>query len=330
MPETAQKPPATRARLSLIGLEQGDAMYTAVQARAATAGAMDDDLADLIADIAQTDGDYDTPVAALKVFRRSTATDPMPCVLGLGLGLTVRGHKRVTLASAIHDFTPGQSLVTTVDLPVVTYVTRATPAEPYLGLWLQLDARAIAQVAATMDFPAPLTAASLPGMSVATPDGGLRRALSQLLRLVAEPHLVPLVGPLVEQEIMVRLLAGAHGPAMRRLVTTGSPSQQIARVIAWLKQHFTKNFPIDELATRAHMSPSTFRQHFREVAGMSPLQYLKQLRLQDARQLMLNEDIDAGSAALRVGYESASQFSREYTRLFGAPPLRNIRRLQGL
>ena len=293
-----------------------------------TLSATEDDLADLISEIARTDGDYATPVPELTLYRRSVATDPMPCIYGMGLGMTVRGDKRVTLGSEIYDFRPGQSLVTSVDLPVVTYVTRASAAEPYLGLWLKLDARAIGQIAATMDFAAPLTATSSLGMSIVTPDAGLRRALIQLLRLFREPQLVPLVAPLVQQEIIVRLLTGAHGPMLRRLVTAGSPSQQIARVIAWLKQHFTKNFPIDDLATQAHMSPSTFRQHFREVAGMSPLQYLKQLRLQDARQLMLNEDIDAGSAAMRVGYESASQFSREYTRLFGAPPLRDIRRLQ--
>lgn len=293
-----------------------------------TLSATEDDLADLISEIAQTDGDYATPVPELMLYRRSAATDPMPCIYGMGLGMTVRGDKRVTLGSEIYDFRPGQSLVTPTDLPVVTYVTRASVAEPYLGLWLKLDARAIGQLAATMDFATPLTTSSSLGMSIVTPDAGLRRALIQLLRLFREPQLVPLVAPLVQQEIIVRLLTGEHGPALRRLVTAGSPSQQIARVIAWLKQHFTKNFPIDDLATQAHMSPSTFRQHFREVAGMSPLQYLKQLRLQDARQLMLNEDIDAGSAAMRVGYESASQFSREYTRLFGAPPLRDIRRLQ--
>ena len=293
-----------------------------------TPSATQDDLAELIGEIAQTDGDYATPVPELMLYRRSAATDPMPCIYGMGLGMTVRGEKRVTLGSDIHDFMPGQTLVTSVDLPVVTYVTRASPAEPYLGLWLQLDARVIGQVAATMDFPTPATAGPSLGMTVATPDAGLRRALIQLIRLLREPALVPLVGPLIQQEIAVRLLTGEHGPTLRRLVMAGSPSQQIARVIAWLKQHFTKNFPMDDLATQAHMSPSTFRQHFREVAGMSPLQYLKQLRLQDARQLMLNEDIDAGSAAMRVGYESASQFSREYTRLFGAPPLRDIRRLQ--
>lgn len=293
-----------------------------------TPPAVEDELARLVGDIADTDGDHTTLIPALTFFRRSAATDPMPCVYGLGLAMALQGDKRVTLGSDIYEYGPGQSLVTSVDLPVASYVTRASPGKPYLGMRIDLDVRAIAQVAAEMTFLEPLPVATTRGMSVVTLDDGLRRALIQLVRLLKEPAFIPLVGPLVQREIIVRLLSGEHGPTLRRLVMTGSPSQQIARVITWLKQHFTTNFPIDDLAAQAHMSPSTFRQHFRAVAGMSPLQYLKHLRLQDARQLMLSEDIDAGSAALRVGYESASQFSREYTRLFGAPPLRDIKRLQ--
>ncbi len=286
------------------------------------------DLAQLVGGIAQTDGDYTTQIPALMIYRRSTVTDPMPCIYGLGLGITVQGGKRVTLGDEIFDYGPGQSLVTSVDLPVSSYVTRANRVEPYLGMRLELDARVIAQVAAEMDFSAPLKAAPSRAMSVVTLDDGLLGALTRLIRLLDEPHLIPLIAPLIQQEIVVRLLNGEHGPTLRHLVTSGAPSQQIAKVIAWLKQHFTDDVPIDDLAVKAHMSPSTFRQHFRAVAGMSPLQYLKHLRLQDARQLMLNEDLDASSAAIRVGYESASQFSREYTRLFGAPPLRDIKRLR--
>ena len=161
-----------------------------------------------------------------------------------------------------------------------------------------------------------------------TLDQGLLDALTRLVRLLDEPQLIALVAPLIQKEIIVRLLNGGHGPTLRHLVTTGSPGQQIAKVIAWLKQHYTQDICMDDLAEKAHMSSSTFRQHFRTVAGLSPLQYLKHLRLQDARHLMLSEDMDASSAALRVGYESASQFSREYTRLFGAPPLRDIKRVR--
>lgn len=286
------------------------------------------ELAYLVGNIAQTDGDFSTPISALMLYRRSSATDPMPCIYGLGLGLTVQGGKRVTLGDEVFDYGTDQSLITTVDLPVVSYVTRASSTEPYLGVRLELDARVIAQLAAEMEFASRLQVSTTRAMSVVTLDDGLRYALTRLLRLLAEPQLIPLLAPLIQQEIVVRLLNGEHGPNLRRLVAVGSPSQQIAKVVTWLKQHYTENVPMDDLATKAHMSPSTFRQHFRAVTGMSPLQYLKNLRLQDARQLMLNENLDASSAAVRVGYESASQFSREYSRLFGEPPNRDIRRMR--
>ena len=159
-------------------------------------------------------------------------------------------------------------------------------------------------------------------------DAALLDALVRLVKLLDEPALVPRLAPLIQQEITIRLLTGPHGPQLRRLVTAGSPSQQIAKAVAWLKQNFVEALHGDDLADRAHMSPSTFRQHFRALTGVSPLQYQKQLRLQEARQLMLNQNLDAGSAGGRVGYESASQFSREYSRLFGAPPQRDITRMR--
>lgn len=286
------------------------------------------ELAGLVGNIAQIDGDHDTLIPALKLRRCSSVTDPTPCIYGLGLVLIVQGGKRITLGDEIFDYGAGQSLITTVDLPVVAYVTRASAAEPFLGMWLELDARVIAQVAAEMEFSTPLQVSTTRAMSLETADEGLKDALTRLVRLLAEPSLVPFLAPLIQQEIVVRLLNGGHGPSLRRLVAVGSPSQQISKVVTWLKQHYTEDVPMDDLATKAYMSPSTFRQHFRAVVGVSPLQYLKNLRLLDARQLMLNENLDAGSAAVRVGYESASQFSREYRRLFGEPPNRDVKRMR--
>ncbi len=140
--------------------------------------------------------------------------------------------------------------------------------------------------------------------------------------------MLPRLSPLIQQEIAIRLLVGPHGPYLCQLASAGSPGRQIAKTVAWLKQHYAQAVDAEELAVRAHMSPSTFRQHFRAITGVSPMQYQKQLRLQEARQLMLNQDLDAGNASGRVGYESASQFTREYSRLFGAPPQRDIRRMR--
>jgi len=195
-------------------------------------------------------------------------------------------------------------------------------------MMLTLDVRSIVQIASEMDVPRPRRDVTYRSLSFEALDAALLDALVRLVKLLEEPTLVPRLAPLIQQEITVRLLTGPHGAQLRHLATSGSPSQQIARAVAWLKQNFVHPLKGDDLAHLAHMSPSTFRQHFRALTGVSPLQYQKQLRLQEARQLMLNENLDAGSAAGRVGYESPSQFSREYSRLFGAPPQRDIRHLR--
>lgn len=285
-------------------------------------------LAHLVDKIACSDGDYKTAIPALMVYRRSSATDPMPTVYGLGLALTVQGAKRATLGNEIFSYAPGQSLVTSLDLPVISHITDAKASEPYLGLCLALDAQVIAQVAAEINVSNASQELSPRALSVAALDDGLLDAIIRLVTLLNEPDYIPQLAPLIQREIAVRLLRGEHGPTLRHLVTLGSTCQRIAKSVAWLKQNFIQNVSIDELAARAHMSPSTFRQHFRHVAGMSPLQYIKHLRLQEARQMMLNDNLDAGSAAMRVGYESASQFSREYSRLFGQPPHRDMKRVK--
>jgi hypothetical protein len=211
------------------------------------------ELARLVAAIAQTDGDYSNGIPALMFYRRSAVSDPMPCIYGLGLGIALQGDKRVILGGEIYDYGPGQSLVTSVDLPVVSYVTRASAGEPYLGLRLELDSRRIAQVATDMNLSAPLGAASVRALSVVDLDTALTQALIRMVRLLDEPQLINQIGPLVEQEIIIRLLSGAHGPTLRQLIAAGSPSQQIARVIKWLKLHFTEQFQIDDLASQAHM-----------------------------------------------------------------------------
>lgn len=288
------------------------------------------DLLSLIEDIAQNDGDYITEIPALSVYRRSTATDPMPCIFGLGLGVTLQGGKRVTLGDDIFDYGSGQALINSIDLPIVSYVTQATKTEPYLGFRLDLDANLIVQIATEMKTSRIYRGGSLRAMSVIGLDDGLLDALIRLIKILSEPNKVLLIAPLIQREVIIRLLDGEHGPMLHSLATVGSPSQQISQVIAWMKLNYSHPISINELATKAHMSSSTFRQHFRTITGLSPLQYLKSLRLQDARHWMLYEDMDAGSAAIRVGYESVSQFNREYARMFGEPPLRDIKRTRTL
>jgi AraC-like DNA-binding protein len=284
----------------------------------------------LVEHIAQNDGDYITEIPILSIYRRSTPTDPMPCIFGLGLGVTVQGGKRVTLGDDVFDYGPGQALINSIDLPIVSYVTQATKTEPYLGFRLDLDANLIVQIANEMRTSRIYKSGALRAMSIIALDDGILDALTRLIKLLNEPNKIPFIAPLIQQEIIIRLLDGEHGPMLQNLATLGSPSQQISKVITWMKLNYTNNISINELADKAHMSSSTFRQHFRTITGLSPLQYLKSLRLQDARHWMLYEDMDAGSAALRVGYESVTQFNREYARMFGEPPLRDIKRTRNL
>ncbi len=287
-----------------------------------------DALAGAIVRIAQTDGDYATAVPALTLHRRSAPTEPLHCIYSLGLGVIAQGSKQVLLGEELIDYGSGRSMLTTIDLPVVSHVAQASVRKPFLGLLLTLDVRHILQLASEMELPQPPRERAYRPVSIERLDEALVDALVRLVKLLDEPNLLPRLAPLIQQEITVRLLTGPYGPQLQHLVAAGSPSQQIAKAVAWLKQNFTQALRVDDLATRTHMSPSTFRQHFRAITGMSPLQFQKQLRLQEARQLMLNQNIDASNAGGLVGYESPSQFSREYSRLFGAPPQRDVRRMR--
>ncbi len=285
-------------------------------------------LACAIARIARSDGDHATAIGPLSLHRRSAPTAPLHCIYGLGLGLVAQGAKQVLLGHEVIGYAPGQSMLTTVDAPVIAHVAKASPREPFLGLFLALDAGLVTQLASGLQLPPPARDRAPRAISVEAADAALLDALLRLVELLDTPALIPALAPLFQQEVTIRLLVGAHGTGLQHLVATGSPSQQIANAVAWLKRHFREPIQMEQLAASAHMSPSTFRQHFRAITGTSPLQFQKQLRLQEARQLMLNQDVDAGSAAGQVGYESPSQFSREYSRLFGQPPQRDVRRLR--
>lgn len=285
-------------------------------------------LAGEISRVTQANGDYATAVPGLTLHQRSAAAAPMPCIYGFGLGVVAQGRKQVMLNDHVYDYTAGYAMLTTVDLPVVSNVTMASTASPFLGLMLSIDPGMVLQLATDMNLAQAPKECKHQSISFRTLEPAVLAALIKLVRLAGEPSLIPFVAPLVQQEIVIRLLAGPFGPLLRQVVAAGSPGQQISKAVNWLKQNFSQLIRVDELAASVHMSPSTFREHFRNVTGTSPLQYQKQLRLQEARQLMLSQHIDAGSAAVRVGYDSASQFSREYARLFGEPPLRDIQRMR--
>lgn len=285
-------------------------------------------LANVIELVARSDGDHVTAIPGLSLHRRSVPTEPLHCVYGLGVGVVAQGRKQVLIGSEVIDYAPGESMLTTIDSPVVSHVARASTREPFLGLFLTLDTRLITQLASEVELEPRKRERACRSISVEPLDGALVDALVRLVGLLKEPALLQTLSPLIQQEITARMLVGPHGGYLQDLVATGSPNQQIAKAVAWLKRHFKEPLMADALANRVHMSPSTFRQHFRAITGTSPLQFQKQLRLQEARQLMLNENIDASNASGLVGYESPSQFSREYSRLFGEPPQRDVKRMR--
>ena len=251
----------------------------------------------------------------------------MHCIYTLGMAVTVQGSKHVLLSEKDLSYGPGQSLLTTIDLPVSYHITRASAAEPYLGIMLKFDMSLITQIASKIEGVQRDKAGAFESIWIQRLDAPLLDALHRLVSLLDEPTLIPQLAPLIQHEIILRLLSGPHGSHLWHLTHATGATQQIAKTATWIRQHFAEVIRVEELSKRANMSPTTFRQHFRAITGMSPVQFQKLLRLQEARQLMLDQHMTAGAASAVVGYESASRFNREYRRLFGAPPQHDIRRM---
>jgi AraC-like DNA-binding protein len=285
------------------------------------------EIAAIIAGHVSKDGFHATSIERVTLVRSSTVTMPMPNVYRPQLCLVAQGHKEVILGDRVFRYAPGRYGVVTCDLPAIGHVVEATPDKPYLCLYLDFDPVMLGNLA--LRVPPPPGVPSPPiGKTVSDAGANLLDAVLRLLRLLDDPAALPVLGPLAEQEILYRLLAGPDGARMRHITSDQGRVAQVGRAIAWIGKNFRERFSIEQLAVEVGMSPSSLHEHFRAVTAMTPLQFQKQLRLQDARSLMLVEDIDITTAALRVGYESPSQFSREYRRHFGEPPARDIARLR--
>ncbi len=269
----------------------------------------------------------DTAIPGLALWRRDEPTQPTSGMYEPSICLTAQGAKRVVLGEDSFVYDAHHFLITSVHLPTVWQVIEARRERPCLGLVLKLDLREVSQLMADSNLPPPRPQQSTRGLATGKVTLPLLSAFQRLIDLLGEEKDIPILAPVIQREILYRLLVGDQGARLRQIAAAGSQSQQIARAIDWLKGNFTQALRIDDLAARASMSSSTFHHHFRSITALSPLQYQKQLRLQEARRLMLAERLDAATAAFQVGYESPSQFSREYNRLFGAPPLRDINKL---
>ena len=289
------------------------------------------ELAGLIERSTGNDGLHATAIPALQ-FSRLSAPMPLPMrgVQEAALCLIVQGAKRAILADEVYEYDASRFVVASVDLPVTGQVTRASSEAPYLCLVLKLSPATIAEMvteaeSAKTPLPPPSRGLFLQPSSVEMLDAAIR-----LVKLLDAPHDIPLLAPLIEREILYRVLCSPQGAMLRHIGIADSQGQRVAKAIHWLRQHYAQPLRIDHIAREVHMSASALHHHFKAVTAMSPLQYQKQLRLQEARRLMLSEVMDAASAGHRVGYESPSQFSREYSRMFGAPPVRDVERLRNL
>lgn len=273
------------------------------------------------------DGFQATPLERVTLVRSSTVTMPMPNVYRPQLCLVAQGRKEVTLGDHVFSYAPGRYGVVTYDLPAFGRVVDATPDRPYLCVYLDFDPVMLGDLASRVP-PSPGAPSQPIGKSVSDAGADLLDAVLRLLRLLEDPVARPVLGPLAEQEILYHLLAGPDGARMRLVTSSQGRVAQVGRAIAWLGKNSRERFSMKALAAEVGMSPSSLHAHFRAVTAMTPLQFQKQLRLQDARSLMLVENLDVATAAFRVGYESVSQFSREYRRHFGEPPARDIARLR--
>jgi AraC-like DNA-binding protein len=271
---------------------------------------------------------HTTAVPGLSLFRRIEPTEPVTGMYEPSICLVAQGAKRVRLGEDTYVYDAQHYLITSVHLPTVVQVIEASPEKPYLGLRLTFNLSEVSQLMADSQLPPPRTQQSSRGMATGEVTPALVNAFVRLIDLLGAEEDIPILAPVIQREIVYRLLVGDQGARLRQIAAAGSQSQQIARAIEWLKGHYSQPLRIDDLAKQASMSSSTFHHHFRSMTALSPLQYQKQLRLQEARRLMLTERLDAATAGFQVGYESPSQFSREYGRQFGAPPLRDISNLR--
>ena len=287
-----------------------------------------DALRDSIARWTDSNENTVTMIPGLAFFRSEEPTQPFSGMYEPSICLVAQGAKRVILGEDMYVYDERHYLITSIHLPTVVQVMEANPAKPYLGLVLKLDLREISQLMVDSKLPPPREQQSSRGMAIGEVTLPLLTAFQRLIELLDEQQDIPILAPIIRREITYRLLVGDQGARLRQIASSGTQSQQIAQAIEWLKDNYTESLRIDDLAKQAGMSNSTFHHHFRSMTALSPLQFQKQLRLREARRLMLTEHLNAASAAFQVGYESPSQFSREYNRLFGSSPSRDITNLR--
>jgi AraC-like DNA-binding protein len=273
--------------------------------------------------------DHFSVVPGLSFYRRGGVCDPVSAFYEPSLSVVVQGRKRVMLGAETYEYDACRFMLTSVDLPTIAQVMDGSETQPFLSLMLKLDLAAVQEVGAEIDLQGIATSEAGSGMTIGMVTAGLLDAILRLAALADVPRDIPIMGRMVLREVIYHLLVGPAGGELRQIARHGTQHNKIAEIITWLRNHYAEPVSIEVLADMASMGASTFYHHFNAITRMGPLQYQKQIRLHEARRLMLTERLDASSTAFRVGYESVTQFSREYRRLFGNPPIRDVALLQG-
>jgi AraC-like DNA-binding protein len=285
-------------------------------------------LAERIKVLAEKPGEHPTAIPGLFLYHR---TSPTPCFRASyepGLSIFVQGRKRILLGGTEYLCDGSSFLLSSIDVPAQSQIIEASEKTPLLTIFLRLDMPTVREVLSRDDIPEAPPSTHRQGLVVGETTVGLLGAAMRMLELLDTPEDIPFLGPLAHREILYRILRTPQAERLRAIATSGDLGQRTARAISWLRANFAKPLHMEELASTARMGVSTLHHQFRALTAMSPLQYQKQLRLQTARQRMLMDGLDATTAAYEVGYESVSQFSREYSRFFGQPPIRDIKGLR--
>jgi AraC-like DNA-binding protein len=283
------------------------------------------ELARKIADRAKVEGVTFTDIPGLGLSRRSVPSACASAAYEPSLIVFVQGQKRINVGKTAFVCDGSNFILTSVDLPVVSQVISATEKEPMLGLLLKLEMPLVREILSQQEFHLREESADARGMAVGVTSVELLSACTRLVDLLDTPQDIPFLSSLIQREIVFRLLRSPQGKHLRAIATLGEQSNRTSKAVEWLRMNYAKPLRVEQLATMARMGVSTLHHQFRSLTAMSPLQYQKQLRLHVARERMLNDGLDAASAAFEVGYESASQFNREYGRFFGQPPMRDIK-----
>jgi AraC-like DNA-binding protein len=271
---------------------------------------------------------WQTDIPSLTLYRRTVPTAQLSVTYEPSVAVVVQGRKRVDLGRTTFLYDASRFLLTSVDLPVTSQVIEASEARPYLCLRLKLEMPFVRELLNREEIPLAEEPSRDPAMVTGETTAEFLSAFCRLIDLLNTPEDIPVLSGLIEREIVYRILRSAEGRRLRAIATLGDQSHRTAKAIAWVRLNYAKALRVEDLAQIAGMGVSTLHHHFRALTAMSPLQYQKQLRLHAARGRMLVDGLDAASAAFEVGYESASQFNREYSRFFGQPPIRNVRTLR--